>query len=80
MQKDVNKVLLFLNLVWYRNATLLDLLIKLSGGEKGLTNVELRDEIITITIAVIETSAVAMGYTIQLLAKYPELKAKVYQE
>ncbi|XP_075970358.1 cytochrome P450 4C1-like [Anticarsia gemmatalis] len=64
----------------YRNTTFLDLLIKLSGGEKGYTNEELREETLTLTIAGTDTSAVAMGYTLQLLAKYPEIQEKVHQE
>lgn len=73
-------MLLFLDLGWYKNTTFLDLLIKLSGGEKGFTNVELREETMTMTIAGTDTSAVAMGYTIQLLAKYPDVQEKLYQE
>ncbi|CAB3243897.1 unnamed protein product [Arctia plantaginis] len=68
------------DLGWYKKATFLDLLIKLSGGEKGYTNVELREETLTLIIAGTDTSAVAVGYTIQLLAKYPEVQEKLYQE
>ncbi|CAH0727716.1 unnamed protein product, partial [Brenthis ino] len=64
----------------YQNKTFLDLLISSSGGEKGYNNVELREEILTLTIAGTDTSAVATGYTLMLLAKYPKIQDKVYEE
>ncbi|KAJ8732610.1 hypothetical protein PYW07_015209 [Mythimna separata] len=64
----------------YKKQTFLDLLIHLSGGEKGYTNVELREEVLTLTVAGTDTTAVSIGYTLQLLAKYPEIQEKVYEE
>ena len=58
----------------------MDLLISLSGGERGYTNMELREEILTLTIAGTDTSAVAIGYTLKLMAKYPKIQEKVYEE
>ncbi|CAH2107550.1 unnamed protein product [Euphydryas editha] len=68
------------NLSDYQRKSLLDLLISLSGGEKGYTDMELREEILTLSIAGTDTSAVATGYTLQLMAKYPEIQDKVYEE
>lgn len=56
------------------------MLITLSGNEKGYENVELREEVLTLTIAGTDTSAVAIGYTLRLLAKYPDVQEKAYQE
>ncbi|KAL4708417.1 hypothetical protein ACJJTC_019653 [Scirpophaga incertulas] len=64
----------------YKNQTFLDLLIHLSGREHGFTNEELREEMLTLTVAGTDTSAVAMGYTIKMLSKYPDIQEKVYQE
>lgn len=64
----------------YKNKTFLDLLIHMSGGENGFTNLELREEVMTLTVAGTDTSAVAMGYTLKLLGKYPEIQEKLYQE
>lgn len=41
---------------------------------------ELREEILTLTIAGTDTSAVAIGYTLKLMAKYPKIQEKVYEE
>ncbi|XP_062531082.1 cytochrome P450 4C1 [Bombyx mori] len=64
----------------YKRKTFLDLLITFSGDEKGYTNVELREEMLTLTVAGTDTSAVAIGFTLELLAKYPKIQDKVYQE
>ncbi|XP_035459320.2 cytochrome P450 4d2 isoform X1 [Spodoptera frugiperda] len=64
----------------YKKQTFLDILIHLSGGENGYSNVELREEVLTLTVAGTDTSAVAIGFTLQLLGKYPEIQDKVYQE
>lgn len=68
------------DLASYQTKTFLDLLITLSGREKGYTDTELREEVLTLTIAGTDTSAVAIGYTLKLLAKYPKIQDKVYQE
>lgn len=41
---------------------------------------ELREEVLTLTVAGTDTSAVAIGYTLKLLGKYPEIQEKVDQE
>ncbi|XP_026328888.1 cytochrome P450 4C1-like [Hyposmocoma kahamanoa] len=64
----------------YKRKSFLDLLISLSGGEKGYTNIELREEVLTLTVAGTDTSAASMGYTLLLLGKYPDVQEKVYQE
>ncbi|KAJ0180021.1 hypothetical protein K1T71_004612 [Dendrolimus kikuchii] len=64
----------------YKRKSFLDLLISLSGGGKGYTNVELREELLTLIMAGTDTSACAISYTLMLLGKYPEVQEKVYQE
>ncbi|XP_059048275.1 cytochrome P450 4c3-like [Achroia grisella] len=64
----------------YRRKTFLDLLVTLSGGEQGYTDVELREEVLTLTVAGTDTSAVASGYTLKLLSMYPDVQEKVYKE
>ncbi|XP_049866094.1 cytochrome P450 4d2-like [Pectinophora gossypiella] len=65
----------------YKRKTFLDLLISVSGGgEKGYTDVELREEVLTLSVAGTDTSAVAVGYTLKLLAMYPAAQEKVYKE
>ncbi|XP_063621511.1 cytochrome P450 4C1-like [Cydia splendana] len=64
----------------YSNKTFLDLLIHFSGGEKGYSNMELREEILTLTIAATDTSATAVGYTLMMMAKYPHIQEKVLEE
>ncbi|KAL0840546.1 hypothetical protein ABMA28_015764 [Loxostege sticticalis] len=64
----------------YQTKTFLDHLINLSGGEEGYTNLELREETLTLAVAGTDTSAVATGFTMTLLAKYPHIQEKVYQE
>ncbi|CAK1604012.1 unnamed protein product [Parnassius mnemosyne] len=64
----------------YKRQSFLDLLINLSGGEKGYSDKELREEVLTLTIAGTDTSAVAVGFTLKLLAKYPKVQDRVFQE
>ncbi|XP_023951594.1 cytochrome P450 4C1-like [Bicyclus anynana] len=64
----------------YKRKSFLELLIHLSGGEKGYTDLELREEILTIIIAGTDTSAVGMAFTLILLGKYPDIQQKVYEE
>ncbi|KAI5643798.1 cytochrome p450 domain-containing protein [Phthorimaea operculella] len=64
----------------YRRKTFLDLLISLSGEEKGYNDVELREEVLTLTIAGTDTSATCVGYTLKVLGKYPAIQEKVFQE
>ncbi|KOB70436.1 Cytochrome CYP341A13 [Operophtera brumata] len=53
----------------YKRKTFLDLLISLSGGEKGYNNEELREEAFVLMVAGTDTSAVAVGYTLKLVVK-----------
>ncbi|XP_014363766.2 cytochrome P450 4c21 [Papilio machaon] len=64
----------------YKTRSFLDLLIEFSGGENGYTDLELREEIITLTVAGTDTSAVSIGYTLKLLAMYPKVQDQLYQE
>ncbi|XP_037874644.1 cytochrome P450 4C1 [Bombyx mori] len=64
----------------HKSKTLLDLLITFSGDEKGYTNVELREEMLTLTVAGTDTSAVGIGFTLELLAKYPKIQENIFQE
>ncbi|KAJ0180012.1 hypothetical protein K1T71_004603 [Dendrolimus kikuchii] len=64
----------------YKKGSFLDLLIHISGGENGYTNVELREEVVILIGAGNDTSACAIGFTLKLLSKYPEVQEKVYQE
>ncbi|KPJ11285.1 Cytochrome P450 4C1 [Papilio machaon] len=68
------------NLYKYKTRSFLDLLIEFSGGENGYNDLELREEIMTLTIAGTDTSAVSIGYTLKLLAMYPKVQDKLYQE
>ncbi|KAJ0180020.1 hypothetical protein K1T71_004611 [Dendrolimus kikuchii] len=64
----------------YKRKSFLDLLISLSGRKMGYTNVELREELLTLIVAGTDTSASAIGFTLILLGKYPAVQEKVYQE
>ncbi|CAK1553503.1 unnamed protein product [Leptosia nina] len=64
----------------YRRKSFLDLLISFSGGERGYTDVELREEVLTLTVAGTDTSAVAIGNTLKLLAKYPKFQERLFAE
>ncbi|CAF4959244.1 unnamed protein product [Pieris macdunnoughi] len=58
----------------------LDHLIILSEEENRLSDEELREEILVMMLAGTDSSAVAIGYTLVLLAKYPEIQEKLYSE
>ncbi|KOB65321.1 Uncharacterized protein OBRU01_22912, partial [Operophtera brumata] len=58
-----------LNLGVYKRKTFLDLLISLSGGEKGYNNEELREEVLTLAVAGTDTSAVAVCNLLKLVVK-----------
>ncbi|GBP32899.1 Probable cytochrome P450 313a1 [Eumeta japonica] len=51
-----------------------------SGGAKGYSNIELREESFILIAAGTDTSAVALGFTLTLLAKYPDVQERVYRE
>jgi cytochrome P450 len=61
---------------------LLSMLMAARDEETGepMTDVQLRDEIITIMTAGHETVAIAMGWLWYLLSQHPEIEEKVYQE
>ncbi|CAG9785190.1 unnamed protein product [Diatraea saccharalis] len=65
----------------YKRKSFLDLLINLSSkSDKGYTDRELREEVTTLIIAGTDTSAVAICYTLKMLAKYPDVQQRVYEE
>ncbi|CAK1550977.1 unnamed protein product [Leptosia nina] len=57
----------------------LDHLILLSRRD-GITDIELREEVLTFLFAGTDTSSVAICNTLKLLAKYPKVQEKLYQE
>ncbi|XP_045484992.1 cytochrome P450 4c3-like [Pieris rapae] len=58
----------------------LDHLIILSEEDNRLSDEELREEILVMMLAGTDSSAVAIGYTLVLLGKYPEIQEKLYSE
>jgi len=46
----------------------------------GMTDEQLRDECITLFVAGHETTALALSFTLYLLAKHPEIQERLYQE
>ncbi|XP_047514157.1 cytochrome P450 4C1-like isoform X5 [Pieris napi] len=60
--------------------TFLDLLIRQSDLRGGYTDLELREEVLTFIIAAMDTSATAMGFTLKLMGKYPEIQQRVFKE
>ncbi|GBP32874.1 Probable cytochrome P450 313a1 [Eumeta japonica] len=67
---------------WQRNGLYEHLQTHLnrSGGTNGYSNLELREESFILIAAGTDTSAVALGFTLTLLAKYPDVQEKVYRE
>lgn len=61
---------------------LLDMLIGSTDEEtgEGMTNEQLRDEILTIMLAGHETTAMSLTWTLHLLAQNPEIEAKLLAE
>ncbi|MBX3222087.1 MAG: cytochrome P450 [Labilithrix sp.] len=51
-----------------------------SGAGKGMTDRQLRDEIITMVLAGHETTANLLSWTFSLLAEHPEIEARVRDE
>jgi cytochrome P450 family 135 len=47
---------------------------------RALTNKELRDEIITLLVAGHETTATALGWTLERLCRHPRVLARLYEE
>ena len=60
--------------------TFLELLIDTSGGERGYTEMELREETLVLVLAGTDTSAVGTAFTSMLLGRYPDVQEKVYKE
>ncbi|GBP52040.1 Cytochrome P450 4C1 [Eumeta japonica] len=60
--------------------SIMNLLISQSSNIKGYSDLELREEILTLIIAGTDTSALALGFTLMLLAKYPDVQDRVYRE
>lgn len=58
----------------------LELLIEASGGENGYSDVELKEETLVLVLAGTDTSAVAASFTALLMAEYPDIQERVYQE
>lgn len=56
------------------------MLIETSGKTKGYSDVELREEVLVITTAGSDTSAVGASYIAVMLSRFPEVQEKVYQE
>lgn len=59
---------------------LISMLIASSEGEGGMSDRQLRDEAITLLLAGHETTAVALGWALYLLAKHPEAQRRVRDE
>ncbi|KAF5283092.1 hypothetical protein FQA39_LY17433 [Lamprigera yunnana] len=60
--------------------SLLQLLIELSENGAGFTDDELRDEIDTFMVAGSDTTASTMSFTFIMLAMFPDIQQKVYEE
>ncbi|XP_073951334.1 cytochrome P450 4C1-like isoform X2 [Choristoneura fumiferana] len=60
--------------------TFLEMMIMGSGGERGYTDLELREEVLVIILAGTDTSAVGASYASVLLSRFPNVQEKVYEE
>ncbi|CAD0198535.1 unnamed protein product, partial [Chrysodeixis includens] len=60
--------------------TFLELLIEAASGDKGYSNMELREETLVLVLAGTDTSAVGAAFTLMMLAKHPDVQDKVYEE
>ncbi|XP_063390631.1 cytochrome P450 4d8-like [Cydia fagiglandana] len=58
----------------------LDMMIVASGRGRGYTNIELREEIISIVSAGTDTSAVGTAFVALMLSRHPRVQDKVYEE
>ncbi|XP_061725560.1 cytochrome P450 4d2-like [Cydia pomonella] len=63
-----------------RKKTFLDMMIVSSGGARGYTDIELREEIMSIVSAGTDTSAVGTAFVALMLSRHPRVQDKVYQE
>jgi cytochrome P450 len=50
------------------------------GSDRGMTDQELRDEVITMVLAGHETTANLLSWTFYLLSKHPEIERRVHEE
>ncbi|CAG4937145.1 unnamed protein product [Colias eurytheme] len=55
-------------------------LINYSRRKKEYNNIELREELMAIFLAATDTSSIALVFVLKLLAKYPAVQKKVYEE
>ncbi|MEZ4238853.1 MAG: cytochrome P450 [Myxococcota bacterium] len=60
--------------------TLLGMLLAATDAEGGLTDVELRDEAITLLMAGHETTAAALTFALYLLSQHPNAEAELHAE
>lgn len=63
-----------------KRKSMLELMISISGGENGFTDIELREEVLTFLVAGTDTSTITVGNVLVLLGRYPEIQEQVYQE
>ncbi|CAG9785186.1 unnamed protein product [Diatraea saccharalis] len=57
----------------------LELVLSLEGND-GYTDMELMQELIALTLAGTDTSAISLSFLFELLSKYPDVQEKLYQE
>ncbi|XP_049866217.1 cytochrome P450 4C1-like [Pectinophora gossypiella] len=60
--------------------TFLELLMESSGGERGYSNDELREETTVLVMAGTDTSAVGAAFTTLMMSRHPDIQEKVYEE
>jgi cytochrome P450 len=63
-----------------QDADLLGLLLRSVDGGTGLTQAQLRDELVTLLIAGHETVAACLTWTLHLLARHPRVQDRVHAE
>ncbi|XP_046828219.1 cytochrome P450 4C1-like isoform X3 [Vespa crabro] len=63
-----------------KQKTLLDFLLETSHEEEGYTEKDIRDEMNTILLAGSETTATTISFVLLMLASFPEIQNKVYEE
>ncbi|XP_052740744.1 cytochrome P450 4g15-like [Bicyclus anynana] len=59
---------------------LMELMIELTGGDNGYTDVELREEAVVLVLAASDTTATAACFASVLLANHPREQHRVYEE
>ncbi|KAK3881462.1 hypothetical protein Pcinc_014118 [Petrolisthes cinctipes] len=58
----------------------LDILLEYSGGVKGLSDEDIREEVDTFMFEGHDTTAAAISWSLFLLGHHPEIQAKVHEE